>query len=222
MKVCMGKAEVFIEEIVENLDQRRFEITKLRRVLLNYIGKPLELTVTRMTIPLLYANWEGYIKEVCLLYLEYIENTEVKTRELRAEILGYLWSSSLKPLAGGVDFEKKKRVAELALNSMDDFVKFSKSERNVDTKSNLNFEILESISVYFCIDVSSLFSYRHHLNALVNIRNNIAHGAFPSTMGYDTFNTYAKSVLELMENFENAIIQSLTNRNFCSKVVKTS
>jgi len=212
----MGIVEVTKEEISENLDKRRFEITNLRRVLLNYVGKPLESTAIRMAIPLLYANWEGYVKEVCQLYLEYIERSGTKNRQLKAEVLGYLWSSSLRPLTGGINFEKKKFIAELALNSMDDIVKFSESERNIDTKSNLNFDILENISAHLCFDISFLTPYRRHLNALVNLRNNIAHGSFPSTMDYDTFDEYAKSILELMENFENIIIHNLTNRNFCS------
>ena len=212
----MGIVEVTQEEISENLDKRRFEITNLRRVLLNYVGKPLESTVIRMGIPLLYANWEGYVKEVCQLYLEYIERSGTKNRELKAEMLGYLWSSSLKPLTGGINFEKKKCIAELALNSMDNFVEFSESERNINTKSNLNFDTLENISAHLCFDVSSLIPYKHHLNALVNLRNNIAHGSFPSTMDYDIFDDYAKSVLGLMANVEDIIIDNLTIRNFCS------
>ena len=194
----MGIVEVTKEEISENLDKRRFEITNLRRVLLNYVGKSLESTVTRMAIPLLYANWEGYVKEVCQLYMEYIERSGTKNRELKAEMLGYLWSSDIRPLTGGINFEKKK------------------CERNINTKSNLNFGILENISAYLCFDVSFLIPYRHRLNALVNLRNNIAHGSFPSTMDYDIFDEYAKSILELMENFENIIIHNLANRNFCS------
>jgi len=212
----MGIVEITKEEISENLDKRRFEITNLRRVLLNYVGKPLESTVTRMAIPLLYANWEGYVKEVCQLYLEYIERSGTKNRELKAEMLGYLWSSSLRPLTGGINFEKKKRIAELALNSLDGFVEFSESERSINTKSNLNFDILENISDHLCFDFSSLIPYKHRLNALVNIRNNIAHGSFPSTVDYDVFDEYAKSILELMENVESIIIDNLTNRNFCS------
>jgi hypothetical protein len=121
----MSLLQVTQEEISDNLDKRRFEITNLRRVLLNYVGKPLESTVVRMAIPLLYANWEGYVKEVCQLYLEYIERSGTKNHELKADLLGYLWSSSLRSLAGGLNFEKKKTIAELALHRMDDCVEFS-------------------------------------------------------------------------------------------------
>jgi hypothetical protein len=83
----MSLKEVIQAEVSENLDMRRLEITNLRRVLLSYAGKYLEPTVVRMAIPLLYANWEGYIKEVCQLYLEYIERSGTKNRELKADLL---------------------------------------------------------------------------------------------------------------------------------------
>lgn len=212
----MSLIQVVQEEISDNLDRRRFEITNLRRVLLNYIGKPLESTAVRMAIPLLYANWEGYIKEVCELYLEYIERSGTKNRELKADLLGYLWSSSLKPLTGGLNFEKKKAIAELALHSMDDCVKFSESERNINTKANLNFEVLQNIADHLCFNISLLNTYKRHLNRLVNLRNNIAHGSFPSSMDYDIFNEHAESVIGLMEGFENIVIYNLDIRNFCS------
>ncbi len=212
----MSLLQITQEEISDNLDKRRFEITNLRRVLLNYAGKPLESTVVRMAIPLLYANWEGYVKEVCQLYLEYIERSGTKNRELKADLLGYLWSSSLRPLSGGLNFEKKKTIAELALHRMDDCVEFSISERNINTKANLNFDVLKDIADHLCFNISLLSTYKRHLNALVNLRNNIAHGSFPSTMDYDTFNEHAKSAIGLMESFENIVIHNLNIRNFCS------
>ncbi len=212
----MSLIQVVQEEISDNLDRRRFEITNLRRVLLNYVGKPLESTVVRMAIPLLYANWEGYIKEICQLYLEHIERSGTKSRELKADLLGYLWSSSLRPLTGGLNFENKKTFAELALHRMDDCVKFSKSERNINTKANLNFEVLKDIANHLCFNISLLNTYKRHLNGLVNLRNNIAHGSFPSSMDYYIFNEHAESVIGLMEGFENIVIYNLEIRNFCS------
>jgi hypothetical protein len=135
----MNLVETVLEEISDNFDQRRLEITNLRRVVQNYIGKPLETTAIRMAIPMLYAQWEGYIKEVCQLYLEYIETSGTRIRELRADLLAYLWTSALKPLVGGLDFVRKKAIAELALTCMENPVKFADSERVINTKSNLNF-----------------------------------------------------------------------------------
>lgn len=210
----MSLSEAILEEITDNLDKRRQEITNLRRVLLNHVHKPLEFTVVRMAIPLLYANWEGYVKEVCQLYLEYIEKSRTITRELKADLLGYLWTSSLKPLSGGLSFEKKKAIAELALYCMDNCVEFADGEKNINTKSNLNFAILEEIAKHLCLNIAPLEPWRHHLNALVNLRNNIAHGSFPANMNYEIFEEHACTLMSLMESFENIIVHTLQTHGF--------
>ena len=58
----MDELELLIQEIAENLEKRRSEFTKLRRMILNYTGKPLEVTAVRMGIPMIYAEWEGYVR----------------------------------------------------------------------------------------------------------------------------------------------------------------
>lgn len=212
----MNVIEAVLEEIAANLDKRRLEITNLRRVLLNYVGKPLESTAVRMAIPLLYANWEGYVKELCQLYLEYIENSGIHIRELRADLLGYLWTTALKPLTGGLNFDRKKAVAELALNRMEDPVRFEDSERTINTKSNLNFDVLMDIAAHLCLDDAALVPWKHHLNALVHLRNNIAHGSVPSSLNYDIFEEHASWLINLMAEFEDILIRALEGRTFCS------
>lgn len=210
----MSLAETVLEEITGNLDQRRLEITNLRRVVQNYIGKPLETTAIRMAIPMLYADWEGYVREVCELYLEYIETSGIKIRELRADLLAYLWTSALKPLVGGLDFARKKAVAELALTCMENPVKFADSERIINTKSNLNFDVLGDIAANLCLDISALMPWKSHLDALVHLRNNIAHGARPRTLDYTNFEDHASSLIALMEEFERSLLKALEDRSF--------
>lgn len=211
----MSVINAILEEITENLDKRRLEITNLRRVLLNYADKSLEKTAVRMAIPLLYANWEGYVREVCQLYLEFIEASGIRIRELMPGLLGYLWTSALKPITGGLNFERKKVVAELALNSMENPVCFADSERIINTKSNLNFDILMDIAAHLCLDNNAFIPLKHHLNALVHLRNNIAHGSIPNGLNYNIFEKYASSLIDLMETFEKIIVNALDKRNFC-------
>jgi hypothetical protein len=213
----MHLVQTVLEEIIENLDKRRLEITNLRRILLHYVGKPLESTALRMAIPLLYANWEGYVREVCQLYLEFIEASGIRLRELKSDLLGYLWTPNLKRLTGGLNFEKKKAIAELALNRMEDPVLFSDSERTISTKSNLNFDVLMDIAAHLCLDPNSFLPWKHRLNALVNLRNNIAHGSIPTTLNYDLFEEHASTLINLMEGFETILLHALEDRHFCTK-----
>jgi hypothetical protein len=210
----MSLSESLVEEITGNLDARRLEITNLRRIVQNYVGKALEATAVRMAIPMLYAQWEGYIREVCQLYLECIEKSGMKVRELRADLVAHLWTGRLKPLVGGVSFEKKRDIALLALTSLDTPVKFAESERMINTKSNLSFDVLEDIADHLCLDITGLNPSKRHLDALVHIRNNIAHGSRPRTLDVGFFEEQATFLLKLMEDFEHALIDALETQRF--------
>ena len=59
----MDELEHVLGQIANNLDQRRLEITSIRRVTLNYVGMALESRAVVMAIPMLYAHWEGYFKD---------------------------------------------------------------------------------------------------------------------------------------------------------------
>jgi hypothetical protein len=204
-------------QIAENLDRRRLEITNLRRIVLNHVGKPLESTVVRMCVPMIYAHWEGYVKEVCQLYLEHIEGSVTAARQLQPAILGYLWTPMLKPITGGLSFDRRKVVAECALRETRRPIKFGDAEKAINTRSNLNFSVLEGIANDLCLDISSLTQRRRHLDTIVHIRNIIAHGANPQTLRHSDFEEHAEAVMGLMEEFERVVVDSIQNARFCQR-----
>lgn len=205
-----------LDEITDNLDQRRLELTNMRRVILKVAGGPLEAAAVRMAIPMIYALWEGYVKEVCQLYLEHIEHNVSKAADLHPAILGHMWTPALRPLTGGLNFSNKKAVAALVLAAGASPVAFRESEKLVNTKSNLDFDVLTNIADHLCIDVSALTEWRNSLKALVNLRNNIAHGARPSQLTYSNFNEYAHVAFSLMEGFEDVLLLAVKKRAFCT------
>jgi len=212
----MRMSTLLIETIADNLDQRRLEFTKLRRVVLNYIGTPIEPAVVRMSIPMIYALWEGYIKEVCQLYLEYIEVSVPCMADLRPAILGYMWTSELRPLTGGLNFARKTAIASLALSSASAPVAFHSTEKEIDTRSNLKYSVLEDIANHLCLDISPLTTWKAHLNALVDLRNNIAHGSRPRNLSYADFDECSGNMVALMEAFERVLCTAVNNRAFCN------
>jgi RiboL-PSP-HEPN len=211
----MNKSALLVE-MAENLDQRRLEFTNMRRVILKFAGGPLESAVVRMAIPMVYALWEGYVKEVCQLYLEYIEHNVSRAVDLHPAILGHMWTPELRPLTGGLNFSRKKSVAALALAAGISPVAFRATEKEVNTKWNLNYKVLEDIADHLCLDISALVGWRNRLNALVHLRNNIAHGARPTELTYSDFDDYAHIALSLMEAFEDVLSSGATNRAFCT------
>jgi hypothetical protein len=102
---------------------------------------------------------------------------------------------------------------------MENQVRFEDSERIINTKSNLNFDVLEDIAAHLCLDISNLLPLKQHLNTLVHLRNNIAHGARPNTLDQTDFNNHAASVVALMEAFENSLVMALEERTFCENYI---
>lgn len=211
----MSDLEVVLEQITNNLDRRRFDLTSVKRVVFGFVGKQLESKAVEMAIPMIYANWEGYIKEVCQIYLEYVESAVPQCSQLKPVLLGHLWTPILRPLTGGLNPDRIKIVAEAALN-LKSPVAFSNAEKAVDTKSNLNFRVLERISTFLCLDISALVGWKPHLDALVHLRNNIAHGSPPNKMTLSDFDQHVSSTITLMEDFENVLISSMKNGVFCT------
>ena len=211
----MGYLSTLFEAIAENLDQRRLEFTNIRRVVLRFVGGPLESAASRMAVPMIYALWEGFVKEVCQLYIEHIEQSVSVAAHLQPAILGHMWTPELRPLAGGLNFSRKKSVAEVALAVDSAPVLFSNTEREVNTKSNLNYAVLEDIAAHLCLDISAMAGWRASLNALVNLRNNVAHGARPQGLSYKEIDDYASHTLSLMEAFEAVLSEAARNRAFC-------
>ncbi len=211
----MNPADTVIEEIGANLDERRGGFTSLRRIVLDHTGHPLESTAVSMAIPIIYAHWEGFVKEACQLYLEHVENTVAQGAELMPALLGHLWTPALRPLTGGINSDRKRTVAEHAVGSLSKPVSFGLEEKSIDTASNLKYQVLESIASSLCLDISPLGSSKHHLDSLVELRNNIAHGARPTTLRYADLDSHITRTLGLMEGLERALVQAVQARAFC-------
>lgn len=203
-----------LNQITQNLDDRRYQLRQVERVVTGVVGGTLEHTAVTMAIPMVYAHWEGYVKEVCQLYLEYIEYWVLRTYALAPVLLGYLWSPVLKRLVGGADTTRRNAVAERVVQSLNGPVEFSDSEKSVNTKSNLDFNQLEQIAEQLCIDITSLSVHRNLINSLVHIRNNIAHGSIPNRLTLLDLTPKVNSTVSLMEDFEKQIVDALHRRLF--------
>ena len=210
----MAELSATLEQIFDNLIDRRSQFRQIERAIREFAGKTLEGTVVAMAIPMVYAYWEGYVKEICQLYLEHVEHSVKSGSNLSPVLLGYLWSPVLQPLTGGINAQRRADVAIEAVRSLHSPVVFSESERGVNTGSNLNFEQLEKIGQQLCIDVTSLSAHRRSLNSLVHVRNHIAHGSIPNRLRFSDLEIRMAATEELMKDFEYQIVDALRRRTF--------
>lgn|GEM_PF-2037946 len=191
--------------IADCLDRRRTALTETVRVVAAHKDTVLHQRACAMAIPMLYAHWEGFAKEALQLYVEFLERSAVAQRDVHANLLAYSWSGSFRKLSGELTHERKVEVIERFLGSLTDVLAFEQREREIDTKSNLFFKVLEGLARCLCLDIEPMRDHRQKLDALVNRRNNIAHGGREQALDDSDIEDYRNLVLRLMEALEGVL-----------------
>lgn len=137
-----------------------------------------QVSYIRAGIPLVYAHWEGFVKESSEAYLEYVDSHKLNYEELASCIVVFGLKKQIADLVQSrrsvanieaVDFirRSKGKVANLALSNA------------VNTESNLSSEVFFNIAASVGVDVSRYSTYANFLNkSLLGRRNKIAHGEY--------------------------------------------
>lgn len=196
--------------VTDCLDRRRTALTETERVVAALRGNVLQPRACAMAVPMLYAVWEGYTKEVLQLYIELLEKRSLPQQDLKPDMLAYAWSGSFRKLTGNLTHARKVELIERFLGSLHDTLRFEKAEREVDTKSNLFFDVLESLAACLCLDVSRMKAHEKKLDALVNRRNSIAHGGRDQKLSEADVAEYKHLVLALIGDLESVVLDAVT------------
>lgn len=129
-----------------------------------------------------YATYEFSIKMMLLLTLEKIDKENIKVGELTNKLRALYFREGIEDLKRKLNGPRTlvKEVASEKVLTIFEHIqedkKFTANDNMIDTKSNLNYDILCDIISYFDFDVRNIEKYKPHINSLVHHRNNVAHG----------------------------------------------
>jgi proline dehydrogenase len=168
--------EGFETHLTEDLKWRLSELDTWERMIRTC--RPHErVGALRAGVALLYAHWEGYIKEAARAYLEFVSRKRLKIADLRAELAAV----ALRGMLGKGEQSKRStdHTAIIAMlrdeASCDANISYSQS--TIKTKSNLTFDVFEDIMHSIGCDASRHEISRTLIDArLLKNRNEIAHG----------------------------------------------
>jgi MAE_28990/MAE_18760-like HEPN len=211
--------EDFVNQISQSVDRRREQITKIRRIVKDQDQTMLKEISILMSLPILYANWEGFVKESLLIYLEYIKAQNLECKELRPALIAYALNKDFNRLKGNQNTDTLVSVTESFLKIIEN--PFGIAELSVDTKSNLKWKVLIDICDKLSIDISSMSSFKRKINSLVEKRNSIAHGGREPRYYYQDFEENASVVLGAIEEFERVLTQCVANKYYCNNIQYT-
>lgn len=177
-------------------------------------------TAIRAGITLLYAHWEGTVKNIASYYLEYVATLELPYGQLKPNFLAVALNYDLK------SFEETNKTTihtNIVNNIINSHTVKSKIpvEGIIKTNSNLNSDIFIEIMATIgleCTDYES--SYKLIDTVLLQKRNMIAHGERLEALDLDEARYYEihDKILGLMQGFANQVANAAILKQYLSDI----
>jgi hypothetical protein len=153
---------------------------------------------------MLYAHWEGYIKDSCNAYVEFVTVRRLRCDELSDGLLRTVLESLGKRVIAG-DEEALQALVDAIRRPSESRARISKGTM-VDTKSNLRFKVLCDILLHIGFSTEDFLTKDKLIDkSLCDRRNSIAHGRedFPPP---GDFTDLLAGVMEMMEQVRDQIM----------------
>ncbi|WP_174865302.1 MAE_28990/MAE_18760 family HEPN-like nuclease [Pectobacterium polaris] len=173
----------------------------------------------RLSVPLVYAHWEGFFKHAIRAYLKSISDMDICLSNLTNEIVTYKLDVFMRKLQGKASFSQKKDFVNEYSNKISSIVKFSKGELKIDTKSNLNYEVTKELCEQFVIDNSKFLENEAVINRLVSQRNSICHGENSNVVNVEQIKEYIKIIMDLFYVISEQLSEKLKKQHFLKEVI---
>ena len=166
----------------------------------------------RSGIALLCAHWEGFIRSVANYYVVYISCKKVPSKDIKKNFIALKAKKEINKAGKS----EKTSVHTKLLDYIEDicdknfFIKYTESNRIIQTNSNLSYElfaeILNSISINNIYELKKQYIDRNLLKA----RHEIVHGEKTELINEDFVDTY-NHVINIMESFKAQVIEAANN-----------
>lgn len=202
-----------IDALQADLAWRRKEL----KILNDRIPKedtPFQHAALRSAVPLLYAHWEGYVKNAADAYLQFVSRRFLKHSELKTQFIAL----SL--------FKRRGKVEVRSLSEQTEAIEFLLQEyekkANIPTKNvintgyNLWYETLEEIMNVLGLDYKIVADKKDLIDDLVDARNNIAHGMY-LRVDLLTYTILHEDIIKLMEAIKTEIENSAISEAYRKK-----
>ncbi len=212
-----GATNAFLERLSTLAERRRKLITMIYRTVLEVSATIYLDTAARMAVPMLYAHWEGYVREALQSYLEHVEKLKISQLDANPALLSYAWSKNFRDVASNQSAEARAEFTRRILAALQDPLMFHKKEHEIDMSSNLRFKVLEKLCVALCLDVAKLKEREKALDHMVERRNTIAHGGRVEGITVVDVDVDVKLVIDLIDRLETMIQDAVVNMAYLCK-----
>ena len=192
---------------------RKKELHNLKDLVLANENTSKRDLCVRAAVPLLYAHWEGFVKCIGTLYLEFVARQKLKYAELPSNFLAIALSTIISNAANAQKILPRLELVEFFQSRLPDRSEIGWRDA-ISTQSNLSSTVFHEIILSLGLDYS-MFATKEKLmdERLLNARNGIAHGQY-ILIGFNDYESLHGEVFALMTDFYNQVDNAAYSRAY--------
>ncbi|MEV4134425.1 MAE_28990/MAE_18760 family HEPN-like nuclease [Dactylosporangium sp. NPDC049742] len=201
------------EVISTDLAWRKKEMSVFRNQV-QRADRHIQRALLRGAVALLYAHWEGFVKNAAHAYLCYLSKLNLTWDQLRPELVGLSLRSEVTKLGtagrSSIHTAVVRQLRELAGEP----ARIPDTRDAVRTLSNLNFDRLEDILVSIGCDCTRYEPLRDLIDEqLLASRNRIAHGE-NDFIALTDWVDLRQEILSVMDDIARQILNSAALKSY--------
>lgn len=194
-----------LEELQQILDDdliwRKKELITIKSLIVGS-SEAVNSCYIRSGITLLYAHWEGFIKNAGSAYLTYVSSQRLKYAEIATNFVAIATKKLLNDARESNKSSIYTQVVDFLVTGLDEKCRFP---TEIETKSNLSSSVLKEIIHSLGLDYSYYATKEHLIDeTMLASRNSIAHGRY-LLIDKDTFVETHQTIIGLLTLFSNQI-----------------
>ena len=169
----------------------------------------------RMSVPMIYAHWEGYVVSSLKLLLGHLNSLKLSPSKVPTNLIVLGLGDKYRSLSGKQSFDQRIVFTD---NFKEIFQKAIRFKKNIDTRSNLNGNILEELCNIFGFNFDVFKELTADIDRIVMLRNKIAHGENAIIPNSENIVKYILSISQATDLLLAEIERFLSNEKFLLEV----
>lgn len=190
---------------------RRKELTNISNVARSG-RKGMQGTLFRSAIPIVYAHWEGFVKNSSIAKMKYLISQGLKYCDLHPCFHVYAILDANDGQLPSKRFEAWVDITSGKINLREPLS--ANSVNFVDAKSNLNSDVLREIAIKVGVSYHSFELKANWIDGtLIELRNKICHGERAPISEAEFDNVYQETT-DLIDLYKNELLNSVYQKTY--------
>lgn len=204
----------FREALQESFSWRLREVTLIKNLLENTEKDDDKGVVRKTLILLMYSHYEGFVKESLILYIYYINDLKIKKIDVISNLKVLSLESALKKkMSTQLNFDGFLYLFN-NFTQLNDGIFYIREKTIIDTKSNLNFDVLLTNLTRVGICSEPFKDLEKDINAFVNRRNEIAHGVYKNLIQKSEYERWERMFNRICSDFIRLLTNAVENKEY--------